>query len=165
MVHPHAFSHIGITVPDIKKAVEWYAAVLGFTLIAGPHDMHVDDGPDGASSRDIFGDRLGNYRQAAMVGADGLGLEMFEFVEPEVESRADNLEYWKIGIFHYCVVDSDIEGMARRIDEAGGKQRSGIWPQDPDKPRCCYCEDPWGNIIEINTHPYVETMLALSSDQ
>lgn len=27
--YPRAFSHIGITVPDIKKAVEFYSEIMG----------------------------------------------------------------------------------------------------------------------------------------
>lgn len=32
-VYPRAFSHIGITVPDLDKAVEFYENVLGFYVI------------------------------------------------------------------------------------------------------------------------------------
>ena len=157
-VYPRAFSHVGITVPDIDKAVEWYAAVLGFTLLAGPMDVRGGEGATGEASGDIFGTRMDRFRLAHMVGADGVGLEIFEFVEPEVETPGDNFEYWKIGIFHFCVVDPDIEGMARRIAEAGGKQRSKVWPLNPYKPyKVCYCEDPWGNIVEINSHSYEQT--------
>ena len=157
-VHPRAFSHVGITVPDIDKAVEWYAAVFGFTLLAGPMDVRGGEGPAGETAGDIFGARLGGFRLAHMLGGDGVGLEIFEFLEPEVETPDDNFEYWKIGIFHFCVIDPDIEGMARRIAEAGGKQRSKVWSLDPGRPyKVCYCEDPWGNIVEINSHSYAQT--------
>ncbi|MEQ8879868.1 MAG: VOC family protein, partial [Cyclobacteriaceae bacterium] len=34
--YPRSFSHIGITVPDIHKAVEFYSEVMGWYLIMKP---------------------------------------------------------------------------------------------------------------------------------
>ncbi|MBU8913682.1 MAG: VOC family protein, partial [Spirochaetales bacterium] len=39
----HAFSHVGLSVPDIEKAVEWYSSVLGFSVIMGPAQNDGDD--------------------------------------------------------------------------------------------------------------------------
>ena len=33
---PRSFSHIGITVPDINKAVEFYSEVMGWYIIMSP---------------------------------------------------------------------------------------------------------------------------------
>jgi len=75
---------------------------------------------------------------------------------PPHERRDPPLEYWKSGFFHICVTDPDIEGLAGRIASSGGRQRSKIWQTDPstNEYRLCYCEDPFGNIIEIYTHNY-----------
>jgi catechol 2,3-dioxygenase-like lactoylglutathione lyase family enzyme len=35
---PHALNHIGLTVPDIFSAIDWYGDVLGFTRVMGPMD-------------------------------------------------------------------------------------------------------------------------------
>lgn len=45
---------------------------------------------------------------------------------------------------------------ASRIAASGGRQRSKIWRIDSttNEYRLCYCEDPFGNIIEIYTHNY-----------
>jgi len=32
--YPRSFSHIGITVPDIEKAVEFYSEVMGWYVVA-----------------------------------------------------------------------------------------------------------------------------------
>jgi len=80
---------------------------------------------------------------------------MFEFDHPKSERRKDNFEYWKTGIFHFCVTDPDIEGITARIVDNGGKLRTRIWQIVPDKPyKLAYCEDPWGNIVEVYTHSY-----------
>ena len=87
-----------------------------------------------------------------------MGIELFQFGQPETIRREDNFEYWKTGIFHFCLTDPDIETLARRIDETGGKQRSKVWQLWPDKPyKVCYCEDPWGNIVELSSHSYEQT--------
>ncbi|MDE0387200.1 MAG: hypothetical protein OXI75_00730 [Rhodospirillales bacterium] len=91
---------------------------------------------------------------AHLATADGVGIELFQFVANERQDN--NFAYWKDGIYHICILDPDIEGLVKRIDESGGKQRSQIWQLWPDKPyKICYCEDPWGTIVEVSSHPYV----------
>ena len=56
-------------------------------------------------------------------------------------------------MFHFCLVDPNIEGLAKRIIDMGGKQRSDIWALFEGEPfKAVYCEDPWGNLIEIYSH-------------
>lgn len=35
-VYPKSFSHIGITVPNLEKAVEFYSNVMGWYIIMQP---------------------------------------------------------------------------------------------------------------------------------
>jgi catechol 2,3-dioxygenase-like lactoylglutathione lyase family enzyme len=60
------------------------------------------------------------------------------------------------------VQDPDIEGMVERIIAHGGKQRMPIQEFYPgEKPyRMVYCEDPFGNLVEIYTHSYELTYSA-----
>ena len=56
------------------------------------------------------------------------------------------------------MVDPDIEGLAARIAERGGRVRSEVLTLFEDAPyRLVYCEDPFGNIIEIFTHSHEQT--------
>ena len=43
-VYPRTFSHIGISVPDLEKAVKFYTEVLGWYLIMPPTSITEDDG-------------------------------------------------------------------------------------------------------------------------
>ncbi|MDK2763184.1 MAG: glyoxalase, partial [Alteromonas macleodii] len=66
-------------------------------------------------------------------------------------------EYWKTGIFHFCVQDPDVEGLAEKIVAAGGKKRMKAprYYYPGEKPyRMIYMEDPFGNILEIYSHSY-----------
>lgn len=155
MVYPRAFSHIGITVTDLDKAVEWYQQLLGCYVLMPQTEILEDDSQIGRLCTDIFGTGFKSFRIAHLTTCDGIGLELFAFANPKSERRENNFEYWKTGIFHFCVTDPDIEGLAKRIAESGGKHRSQIWRLFPDRPyKMTYCEDPWGNILEIYTHSY-----------
>jgi hypothetical protein len=78
---------------------------------------------------------------------------MFDFDRPKSVRRENNFEYWKSGFFHICLVEPEIEAMVKRIEETGGKLRSKIWQLFADKPyKIAFCEDPFGNIIELNSH-------------
>jgi catechol 2,3-dioxygenase-like lactoylglutathione lyase family enzyme len=147
-------AHIGITVTDLPRAIDWYCDVLGFELIAPAVEVSAADGHAGTVAADVFGPRLARFRQAHLASANGVAVELFEFLDPPSEPRDDNFEYWKTGIFHLCVVAPDIDQLAVRIANAGGRRRtSRVWEMWPGEPyRTCYCEDPFGNVIELYSH-------------
>ena len=69
----------------------------------------------------------------------------------------------KTGIFHFCVQDPDVEGLAEKIEAAGGKRRmpKPRYYYPGEKPfRMIYMEDPFGNILEIYSHSYELTYSA-----
>ena len=154
---PRVITHVGVTVTDIEKAIGWYREIFGFQLLAGPVDLVADDSHFGLLARDIFGTGFQRGRLAQLAGSNGVCLELFQFSDPPTVVRKD-FEYWKTGIFHFTIVDPAIEDVVRRIAESGGKLRSKIWQLFPDKPyKIAYCEDPFGNIIEIYTHSTEQT--------
>lgn len=154
---PRAVAHIGITVPDIDAAIKWYEDVLGFRLIGGGEvDLH--DGSHFAQlCTDVFGADTGQntLRLAHLSTANGAALELFEYVDPPTEIPENNFVYRRAGINHFCVIDPDVAGLARRIEETGGKQRSKVWSLFEGQPyELVYCQDPWGTIIEIYSHSH-----------
>ena len=158
MVYPRNINHVCITVTDIDAAVKWYQDLFGCTVIMAPIAAADDGGYFAEIIEDIFGPGFGEMKLAHLATGDGVGIELFQFANPKSERREDNFEYWKTGIFHICLTDPEIETLAKRIDESGGKQRSKVWKLWPDKPyKVCYCEDPWGNIIELSSHSYEQT--------
>ncbi|WP_113927128.1 lactoylglutathione lyase family protein [Bacillus sp. P14.5] len=154
MTYPRNFSHIGLSVPDLDKAVAFYTEIFGWYTLMEPSDVQNDDTPIGQMCRDVFGDDWESFRIAHLSTGDKIGIELFEF--PQNEQPENNFEYWKTGIFHFCVQDPDIEGLVEKIKEHGGKQRMPIREYYPDdKPyKMVYMEDPFGNIFEIYTHSY-----------
>jgi lactoylglutathione lyase family protein len=152
--YPRTFSHIGISVPDVEKAVEFYTTVMGWYQIMSPTEIREEsDTAIGRMCIDVFGSGWGSFRIAHMSTGDRVGIEIFEF--PNNDSPK-NFEYWRTGTFHFCVQDPDIEGLVKKIKEHGGKQRMPIREYYPgDKPyRMCYVEDPFGLIFEVYSHSY-----------
>ena len=154
--YPRGINHVGVGVADIKRAIQWYREVLGFTLLMGPMEVRAEPGYRANEVRDVLGQNFNAMLQAHMVSVNGIGIELFQLLDPPHERREPSLEYWKSGFFHICVTDPNIEKLAERIALSGGRQRSKVWRKDSrtEDYRFCYCEDPFGNIIEIYTHNY-----------
>lgn len=158
--YPRTFSHIGISVPDLEKAVEFYTEVLGWYVIMPPTLIEEDDSAIGVMCTDVFGADWKSFRIAHLSTGDRVGVELFQFLN--AETPENNFEYWKTSVFHFCVQDPDVEGLAKKIVEYGGKQRMPVRHYFPgEKPyRMVYCEDPFGNILEVYSHSYELTYSA-----
>lgn len=153
---PRAVGHIAITVPDLDAALTWYEDMFGFRQITSPGEARVSDGGSFADQlRQVFGPRVEEVRVGHLSTANGVAVELFEFRDPPYEKPDDNFAYWRGGLFHVCFIDPDVEGMARRIEEAGGRRRTGILTALEGQPfTVCFCEDPWGTVIEIMSHSH-----------
>jgi catechol 2,3-dioxygenase-like lactoylglutathione lyase family enzyme len=149
---PRPMVHIGVTVPDVDRAVAWYSEILGFDVLSGAEEVRADDDHWGPGAAAVFGRQFRGMKIAQLVAGNGVGFELFQFTTPQTPAE-NEAEYWRPGPFHVCVRDPDIHGLARRIVESGGKQRTAPRDSYEGEPyQWCMCEDPWGNMIEIYTH-------------
>ena len=155
MITPQPFNHVGIGVPDIHAAVTWYRDVLGCIVLVEPGTVSDDGTHFGELCKDIFGESWRSMQMAHLTTADGLGLELFQFEVPEQSVPNNTYEYWRAGIFHICLTAPDIEEVRERIVQSGGKALSKVWTFYSNKPyKTTYCQDPWGTVIELNSHSY-----------
>jgi hypothetical protein len=79
-----------------------------------------------------------------------IGVELVQFKD-QVNPK-DNFEYWKTGVFPFCVQDPNVEELAEWIVAAGSKRRmkKPRYNYLGKKPyRIIYMEDPFGNIVEF----------------
>jgi catechol-2,3-dioxygenase len=154
-----AIGHLGLAVTDLEAAVTWYRDVLGFDPLGGPIEVRSGDGHAGTVAADVFGPGFGAFRQAHLAGANGAALELFEFLEAPTQRREPPFAYRETGLFHFCVVTPDIERLAQRIAASGGRMRtSRVWEIFPGEPyRTCYCQDPFGNVLELYSHSHERT--------
>lgn len=154
--YPRAFSHIGLTVSNLELAVQFYEEVFGFYLIMRPTVIEENSTtPIGIMCQDVFGKGFGQFRIAHMSTSDKIGIEIFEFPQTKQLPRPI-FNPFQVGLFHFCLQDPNVEEMVEKIIAAGGKQRMPVRYYYPDsKPyRMVYCEDPFGNIIELYSHSY-----------
>ncbi len=153
--YPRSFSHIGITVPHINKAVEFYQEVMGWYVIMPPSKVIKEkDTAIGQMCIDVFGENWETFEIAHMSTSDGIGIELFSF--PDMGMKKPEFSPFNTGLFHFCVQDPDIEALTNKIVEYGGKQRMPIRTYYPnEKPyKMVYVEDPFGVVFEIYTHSY-----------
>ncbi len=153
--YPKSFSHIGITVPNINKAIQFYTEVMGWYVIMPPNTIVEEkESAIGKMCIDVFGEGWDSFEIAHLSTSDGVGIEIFSFSEGTNESPEFNP--FDTGLFHFCVQDPDIEDFVEKIVSHGGKQRMPIREYYPDdKPyKMCYVEDPFGIVFEIYTHSY-----------
>ena len=160
-----AFNHVAVSVTDIDSAMRWYRDVIQMTILVEPMEITTHEKEEknydphlATIMRTIFGPRLGKVKICHMTSANGAGIELFQFIEPAAESRLEeqnNFEYWKTGYFHIALTEPHIEELANKIASTGGKRRTNVMELVPGSSRkFCFCEDPFGNIIEIYSHSY-----------
>jgi len=153
--YPRAFSHIGITVPNIKEAVKFYSEVMGWYVIMSPSTVKKEkETAIGQMCIDVFGEDWESFEIAHMSTSDGIGIELFSF--PNMDIKKPKFSPFNTGLFHFCIQDPDIETLTNKIVEYGGKQRMPIREYYPnEKPyKMVYVEDPFGIVFEIYTHSY-----------
>ncbi|WP_114955084.1 VOC family protein [Sphingosinicella terrae] len=158
-------NHVGMTVPDLDAALAWYQEVLGFTVMTKPVEMSSIDPVLGESLLDMLGPRVRRFRMAHLQTGNRVGIQVFEFIDPAPEPAEGEVAYWRSGFTHICVTHPDIEGLAAKIEAHGGR-RSRVWAVIEGVPyAAAYCADPFGNVIEINSHGYEETRTFLMDEE
>ena len=83
-----------------------------------------------------------------MTTGNGIGLEIFEFIEPKTYVPKEVFEFRRGGFFHICVTAADPDVLADQIVATGGS-RIGVTVRPVPTVKCIYSTDPWGNVIEI----------------
>ena len=153
---PLALNHVGITVPDIHAAVDWYGEVFGCSHIMGPRLLEVDAQAT-AETGAVFGPGFRRMLQAHLLTGNGVGLELFEPLDPKPLPPAEGLDYQRRGPWHIALTHPDVEAVVARIVAHGGHKHTEPHAFTPGRPwRLAYMRDPWWTTIEIVSHSYAE---------
>jgi len=148
---PPFIGHIGLTVPSLDAAVAWYTSVLGFAPAGPPTMLSRDAGDAGRLAAAVFGPGFVEAK-VAQLASGPVALELFEFRPPAAPARPA-FDYWRPGWFHLCVIEHAIDALCARIEGAAGRRLTDVLRITPGQPyRMCYCQDPFGNVVEIHTH-------------
>jgi catechol 2,3-dioxygenase-like lactoylglutathione lyase family enzyme len=152
MAKPLALNHVGVTVPDMDRAIEWYGAVLGFRLI---YRRVLEHRPDAVPKSGDFRAALRPAHQAHMPAPTASASSFSSSSTRQWPHRpAISATTRDRHLPHHCVTDPDLDGLVSRVVAHGGRQRTRIWQFLEGRPyRLVNCEDPFGNIVEAFSHP------------
>ncbi|TKB56009.1 VOC family protein [Ferrimonas aestuarii] len=152
-------SHVGIMVGDMDKAIEFYTQALGLNVVMGKSEVLEERKTAiGRMCIAVFGENFESFNIAHLLTSDGIGVELFEMKNRQQRHEVD---FNRIGIFHFSLETDDFEGVIEKTIKFGGKQRMDVMryhPEDDSKPaKMVYLEDPFGNLFELYSHSYAET--------
>jgi catechol 2,3-dioxygenase-like lactoylglutathione lyase family enzyme len=150
--------HIGITVPDIPAATEFFEHAFGadvlYELMTPKVKEEVFDKEDLSEGLGVpRGAQITKMRMIAI--GDGPLIELFEW---EVDGQRPPVMPSDLGIQHMCIYVDDIHAAAARIVEAGGKALPGgpvnmFGLEGGEGNMAWYTQTPWGSTIELICHP------------
>lgn len=140
--------HVGLTVSDIDRSIEFYRDVLGLSF-QGEMLM------EGAETDKLFNIKDARIRVAYLNGSQEVfapPIELLEFLSDDVESSRPDLK--KISISEVCFQVDDIEKTYRDLKEKGVEflsepQTFDFSSQGFGKSIAVYFKDPDGIILEL----------------
>lgn len=145
-------NHAGISVPNCEAAADWYKTLFGFQFIGPIRHTKRSTKPDHCAF-DVFPASLEEFKMAFLTAGNGVGFEIFEFVQPKTYVPQTEFEYNRSGVFHICLTDAGPNALADRVATAGGKWLGTLVRPTPEN-TMAYMSDPWGNVIEILDESY-----------
>ena len=145
--------HTGITVPDMKQAVDFFTEVVGCkkAMSFGPF---ADD--KGTFMHDLLGvDPKAVIEQVTMVRCGyGSNIELFKYTAPDQKDLTPKNS--DIGGFHIALYVDDVAAAKAYLDGKGVKTRMGPLPvkEGPAGGQTIlYFQAPWGLQLEAISYP------------
>jgi catechol 2,3-dioxygenase-like lactoylglutathione lyase family enzyme len=144
-------NHLALHVPDIDAAIDFYTSIFGFRKLKDtPRCTNRAETPNAPVFR-VYDNRLQQVKVAFLTTDNGIGFELFQFIDPPMSQSAD-FDYTRGGVFHIAITDKDPEALCQRVIAAGGKKiGETVVPASAVGENECtlYVSDPWGYTIEI----------------
>jgi catechol 2,3-dioxygenase-like lactoylglutathione lyase family enzyme len=153
-----AVAHVAITVPDLDAAVDWYEAALGLRRLPGRVEADAAAGEQMRSAMaEIYDERCQQARIAFLVDGAAVAIELFEFNRAGDWEQPRDWVYDRAGISHVGLLVADPAATAERIVAHGGRRRTRVMSAGGEgRWRFCFCEDPFGTVLELQTHSQAE---------
>jgi hypothetical protein len=135
-------------ISDIAAVTSWYTNDSRFQIIRGnPAYIRRSEKSDAPISA-IYGDLLQEVKPAYMATGNGVGLEVFQFVDPEYVKSEMVFEYNRGEFFHICFTDPDPEELVQKVLKTGGS-RQDFTVKLTGGVTYVHIKDPWGDVVEI----------------
>ena len=147
--------HIGLTVPDLDGAIEFYKTAFGAELLHRLGPIAAADlpaAPDGVdwmeTHLDVKGARI---EKALLTLGPGMMIELFEYSAPD-DARKQPPRNCDIGGHHIAFCVDKLEPAIDYLVGKGCRSMNGLidLPEGPTaNERSQYMADPWGNYFEL----------------
>lgn len=151
----HGIDHVGLTVPDIEQATQFFIEALGAEKM---YDMLTKDEPKRDSEDTQI--RLGvscymAQRAIRMLKLpNGPGLELFEYEKADQSGPVDSAD---LGWTHIAIYVEDVEKAVKKVEAAGGNRCADPRPlsglEAGKGNMFCYVKTPWGSTLELISYP------------
>ena len=147
-----AIDHIGLSVPDLDQAIDFFVDVLG----AEEFFRHGPYGPSGEQSRRQFDRHPDSIVEGiAMVRLGPMNIELLEYSAPdqrtEWPSTSDH------GGHHVAFYVDDLDASVERLRAAGvrvlGDPMPLPGPESGPDGRFIFFRTPWGLFLELVSYP------------
>jgi catechol 2,3-dioxygenase-like lactoylglutathione lyase family enzyme len=150
-VKPARLNHVSVTCADFERSLGFYRDLLDLEVL----DQGELSSRESPAHREIIGLGEVRLRFAEIALGDHAFLELFEYLEPRGEATSSRT--CDPGDVHFALtIDGDIEGLHRRLTEAGVATRSrpatltrGEWIGA----KAFYASDPDGVTVEFIEFP------------
>lgn len=104
----------------------------------------------------MYGDSLSKVKICFMASGNGVGFELFEFVDPPSTSAEERRKEFCLqaqrqrgGVFHFCVTAPDPEALAERACGDGAERIGESSAMGAES--TLYLRDPWGMVVEVSS--------------
>jgi catechol 2,3-dioxygenase-like lactoylglutathione lyase family enzyme len=132
--------HVGMSVPDLDKARDFYVDLLGFEEV-----NRVEWG--GTAEVDAIMRLRGSSGRVMVLRTANAFIEMFEFATPPPDRLDGERDVNQYGFTHLCLDVSDTEAAYRRLLAAG--MSFHCTPIGTAGVKAVYGRDPFGNVLEL----------------
>ena len=158
------FNHVAIAVDSVDKAAEFYGKHFGFRRIRD--DRMTDQAADGTDAPvfKIYGTSLRKVKIAWLSTGNGVGFEIFEFIDPPTKGADEVNANWSLqeqyqrgGFFHIGITAPDPDLVAENACQDGAT-RVGETVSMYDGEKALYLRDPWGNVVEVLSCSFEQLM-------
>lgn len=101
----------------------------------------------------VYGKELNKVKLAIMTTGNGVGFEIFEFIDPPYSgtgrsTRFGPNDYTNDGFFHVAITVPDVIATFKEAESLGARIVGEVTYPAPGE-TCIYMQDPWGNVVEL----------------
>ncbi len=145
--------HIGLTVPNLDEAIEFFTEIIGCQVV---HRM----GPFVDDEGTWFTDELGLHprsrcRMAMLRCGTGVNLEVFEYESPNQRQVVPKMSDW--GGHHLAFYVDDIDEAVKHLTAKGleihGESKPAMGPEAGEGTGWIHFSSPWGLACELVSFP------------